>query len=242
VVSLSQQLDVLGRLHGRQQPLWPLDPYRFLIWWHCGYPPSDAACARGWTELTALLDPAPAALAAADERRLARALKSGGLVPEVRAGRIRHIAATVMTEFGGDLGQALRALAPPQARRILKRFPGIGDPGADRIILFAALAPLAAVPSNATQVAVRLRHGASLGSYPQDYRAGQALIEETVAATVAQRQRAFLLLKVHGETVCRRSTPRCDACPLVAGCVYGRGARRAGPAMKRASPPAAKRS
>ncbi len=45
--SLNNQLDALERFHGRQSPSWPVDPYAFLIWWHCGYPAGDATCAKG---------------------------------------------------------------------------------------------------------------------------------------------------------------------------------------------------
>jgi hypothetical protein len=34
---LPQLLDALESFHGKQKPKWPTDPYRFLIWWHCGY-------------------------------------------------------------------------------------------------------------------------------------------------------------------------------------------------------------
>jgi len=38
----------------------------------------------------------------------------------------------------------------------LKTFPGIGNPGADRILLFARIEPLAAVPSACPHVLVRV--------------------------------------------------------------------------------------
>ena len=41
----------LESLYGNQAPCWPTDPYHFLVWWHCGYPASDAACAKGWEAL-----------------------------------------------------------------------------------------------------------------------------------------------------------------------------------------------
>ena len=133
---------------------------------------------------------------------------------------MRLIAAAVEREFDGNLSRALLKLQPDAIRRALKRLPGIADPGADRIMLFAGLSPIAAVPSNATQVAVRMQLGPTLGSYTKDYSAGQRLIETEVAANFEARQRAFLLLKIHGQSICKRAVPNCDACPLAAHCAF----------------------
>jgi hypothetical protein len=50
--TLAEALAILEQHYGPQQPTFPTDPYDFLIWWHCGYPASDAACSRGWQSLT----------------------------------------------------------------------------------------------------------------------------------------------------------------------------------------------
>jgi len=44
-------------------------------------------------------------------------------------------------------------------RRALKKFPNIADPGADRILLFGGMSPVAAVPSNNPHVLVRIQSG-----------------------------------------------------------------------------------
>jgi hypothetical protein len=69
--------DALEAFHGEQAPNWPTDPYLFLIWRHCGYPASDAACAKGWAALRREIGVEP-------DRLLAAALKAGGMVPELR--------------------------------------------------------------------------------------------------------------------------------------------------------------
>ena len=50
--TVPELLDRLEKFYGRQEPCWPVDPYEFLVWWYCGYPASDAACAKGWEKLT----------------------------------------------------------------------------------------------------------------------------------------------------------------------------------------------
>ena len=51
--TIADLLDRLESTYGPQEPNFPVDPYEFLVWWYCGYPASDAACAKGWARLTA---------------------------------------------------------------------------------------------------------------------------------------------------------------------------------------------
>ena len=106
-VSVPQILDKLEFFHGAQKPNWPVDPYLFLVWWHCGYPASDAACARGWEALNEEVGTSLHQLLATPVPRLAKALKRGGMVPELRAMRLKEIASRIENEFGGDLRAAL---------------------------------------------------------------------------------------------------------------------------------------
>ncbi len=66
-----------------------------------------------------------------------------------------------------------RALPAPQARKVLKTFPGIGNPGADRILLFSRLSPVAAVPSACPHVLVRVLQGPEGDKYVAIYAAAQ---------------------------------------------------------------------
>lgn len=218
-LSVPDLLDRLESFHGRQEPCWPVDPYRFLVWWHCGYPASDAACARGWRALTRSIGVEPTKLLAAPQTKLAAALRAGGMVPEVRAQRLQQIAQRVMNELGGDLRAGL--VGPIAAvRKELKKFPGIADAGADRILLFAHVAPLAAIPSNCPHVIVRIRFGPEGENYGATYREAQSLVQAEVPEQFHSRMRAYLLLKEHGQTVCKRTKPNCAACPMRGLCAY----------------------
>jgi endonuclease-3 len=227
----ARTLELLERLeacHGSQEAGWPTDPYRFLVWWHCGYPASDAACAKGWESLQKEIGIEPRQLIAANVEHLAKALKPGGMSAEARALRLKEIAARVEDEFGGDLRAAL--LGPmAKVRRVLKTFPGIGDPGADRILLFGGIAPVAAVPSNCTHVLVRLQRGQERENYSADYREAQQAIAAEVPESFEARTRAYLLLKRHGQEICKRTNPKCEECAVNASCAYfsGRGRRAA---------------
>lgn len=219
-IAIPKLLDELEGFYGKQTSSWPTDPYGFLVWWHCGYPPSDAACTAGWEKLKSAIDVGPRSLLQATAAKLAALLKAGGLIAELRAERLQKIAKVVEDEFGGDLAVALRG-SPAQARKILKTFPGIGDPGADRILLFAGIAPIAAAPSNCPQVLSRILHGREQETYRANYRASQEAIATELPQTVDARIRAYLLLKRHGQELCRRAKPLCEKCPVRLRCFFG---------------------
>jgi hypothetical protein len=118
MLPLARLLDSLEAFHGQQQLEWPTDPYRFLIWWHCGYPASDAVRARV----------GHLCLLSGNAAELAEALKPGGMVPELRAACLKETTERVQKEFGGDLCGVLRRMSIAKARTALKKFPCLADP------------------------------------------------------------------------------------------------------------------
>jgi endonuclease-3 len=219
-------LDKLEAFYGKQEPGWPTDPYLFLVWWHCGYPASDAACAKGWAALEKAVGVTPEKLLSANPAKMAAALKAGGMVPELRAMRLKEIAERVEKEFGGDLLEGLKGLSIARVRAALKAFPNIADPGADRILLFGGITPVAAVPSNCPHVLVRIRLGRERENYGVTYKEAQGLIEAEVATKLDARARAYLLLKVHGQRVCKAKNPKCGECAVAGECAYFGGKMR----------------
>jgi len=216
---ISDLLDCLEKTYGPQEPNFPVDPYEFLVWWYCGYPPSDAACSKGWANLTRDVGIEPAKLLNAKPAKLSAALTAGGMVPELRAERLKEVALRVKDEFGGDLRASL--VGPiPQARKKLKSFPSIADPGADRILLFAALSPIAAVPSNSVHVLDRILHRKETANYSTAYREAQRALTAELPEKFDVRTRAYLLLKKHGQEICKRTKPRCEICPVRLQCAF----------------------
>jgi len=213
-------LDTLESFYGEQLPGSPTEPYLFLIWWQCGYPPSEERCNRGWEALTAATGVSAAELAAARSATLVRALKAGGMVPELRAARVKSIARSVLEDYAGDLRAALAALPGAEARKRLRKFPGIGAPGADRILLFGGLEPVAAVPSSSPYVLVRIESGREGAKYTATYATAQQLIEAQLPATLAARGRAYLLLQRHARELCKARNPKCGECPISGSCRY----------------------
>ena len=221
-ISVPEILDRLENIYGKQQAGWPVEPYDFLVWWHCGYPASDDRCAKGWSAVSEKIGTSPQELLKVSTTKLVAALAAGGMVPELRAERLKEIARRVVNEFGGDLRTGLIGDVK-SVKKLLKSFPNIADPGADRIMLFGGLAPLAAVPSNCPHVLVRIMSGAEHENYGASYKEAQRAIEEPVARAFDARSRAILLLKIHGQTVCKRQNPLCEQCGVQDVCVYAKG-------------------
>lgn len=223
---LAKALETLEAFYGAQEVPWPTDPYRYLIWLHCGYPASDERCSKGWESLQKTVGLEPSQILAASPTILAKALTHGGMVPALRAERLKEIATRVVNECAGDLKAAL---AGPVlgARRLLKRFPNIADPGADRILLFAGLSPTAAVPSNCPHVIVRIMRGQERENYSRTYEEAQQEVRN-LPENFEARRRAFLLLKRHGQDQCKRAHPKCECCPINDLCAFTLGHHRGG--------------
>lgn len=212
-------LDRLEKTYGPQEPSFPTDPYEFLVFWYCGYPASDAACNKGWAKLNREIGIAPEQLLAAKPAKLAAAIKDGGMLPELRAERLKELALRVKDEYGGDLRAAL--VGPiAQARKKLKSFHSIADPGADRILLFGEISPIAAVPSNCVHVLDRILHPKETKNYSAAYREAQRALSAELPETFDARTRAYLLLKTHGQETCKRTNPKCEVCPVNSQCAF----------------------
>jgi endonuclease III len=108
----------------------------------------------------------------------------------------------------------------PEVRKMLKQFPSIGDPGADKILLFSGQAAVPAVPSNCVHVATRLGFGEEKKNYAASYKSAQAAIRAELPMERDALLRAYLLLKRHGQDTCKQARPRCGDCVVSSECFY----------------------
>ncbi len=227
---LAQILETLEELYGPQKLAGPTDPYEMIVFLNCGYPASDGKCAKGFEVLKSEIGTEPNKLLAASKPKLAKLMGPSVIAPAVCANRLKEIAREVKNEFSGDLTAALEKRLregkdQPEkglkaAKKLLQGFPVIGEPSAEKILLFAKLAPVAAVPSAFVEVPTRLFAGEPGRNYATDYRAAREVLDSGLPKTFEARQRAYLLLKKHGQEICKRSTPKCEICPLTAQCAY----------------------
>jgi len=227
---LGRVLEALEKYYGAQTAVGPNDPYEMILFVNCGYPATDASCAKGYEGLRQEVGTNPAEILAAPNAKLAKLMRLGGIVPELRAERLKTIAKIVNEEFGGDLKWSLEKLLREEkksagkgihlAKKALKEFPVIGEPGADKILLFAGLVPVAAVPSACVGVPQRILFGEEDKNYAAGYRAAQGAMTAELPEKFEAREMAYLLLKRHGGEICKRTKPKCEICPISSACAY----------------------
>ncbi len=227
--NLNEVLDTLEKLYGPQKAVGPADPYEMILYLNSGYPATDASCSKGFEALKREVGLKPQEILTASNAKLAKLLRLGGIVPEQRAARLHEIARRVKSAFGGDLKAELKKRVEEKhqtgkgihsAKKVLREFPVIGEPSADKILLFSKLAPVAAVPSACLGVPMRIWFGKEGKSYSADYRKVREKLDAELARTFEARLRAYLLLKKHGQEICKRSAPKCEICPLTAQCAF----------------------
>ena len=216
---LARILDRLEKEYGKQKTTEPRDPYELVLYRNAGYPQSDANCSKGFAALKSQIGLKPADILRASDADLRAAARAGGMIPEARAQRLREIAARVESEFGGNLRAVLKGPLA-EAKKALKKFPTIADSGAEKILLFTKTAPVAALPSNCLDVPLRLGFGHGSKNWAASYRSAQEEIRAELPEDCDAQIRAYLLLKRHGQEVCKRTRPLCEKCCVSGECRY----------------------
>jgi endonuclease-3 len=214
-------LDRLEAFHGPPADVAPRDPFGMVLWENVAYLVPDERRREAFAELGKRVGTTAEKVRAARPEVLLAIARKGGMHPEQRAERLLRCAEIALSRFGGDLRRAL-ALQPREARRALRLFPGIGEPGAEKILLFTATEPVLALESNGLRVLLRLGYGEQAKNYAATYRSVQAAADRELVRDCAWLQRAHLLLRAHGQRLCKSSHPECDACPMEASCAFAR--------------------
>lgn len=226
---LTQILDVLEDLYGPQKLAGPKDPYEMIVFLNSGYPASDAKCAKGFEALKREIGEQPKNILAVSKAKLAKVMRPSVIIPGLCAERLKEIAGKVRDEFKGDittaLKQRLREAKEPgkglkAAKKVLQEFPVIGEPSAEKILLFSGLVPVAAVPSAFVDVPIRLFRGEPGKNYAADYKTAREILDSGLPRTFEARQQAYLLMKKHGQEICKRTKPKCEVCPLTERCAF----------------------
>ena len=196
------------------------DPLHLILWENIGYLIDDERRGELFDEFEARIGLSAAAIARAKQATLLDIAKRGGMRPETRVERWREIAKIVAENAGGDLKAKLESLPVPKARALLKSFPAIADPGADKILLFANFDIRPALDSNGLRAMLRLGLSAEGASYGASYKAAVATLAEHGVKTRPWLIKAYEALRHHGQTLCKRSTSHCVACPLNKSCAH----------------------
>src|SRR5882672_3179125 len=201
-------------------------PFEMILWENVAYLVSDERREAAFRTLQKLTGTKPKEILVAPREAILAATRLGGMHPEDRVGRLRDIAELALSEFGGD-DEVLLKMPPAKARKILKKFPSIGEPGADKILLFSGVQPVFALESNGLRVLLRLGYGKEQKHYAATYRSVLEAVRGELPEDRDELVRAHLLLRRHGLEICRRSERRYGVCSVASACRYYR-ARRGG--------------
>ena len=219
---LADAVAVLERTFGAPEGPPTADPFELVLHENVAYLASPEKRREAFEELRSTVGTTPEALLAARPGALERV--AAGILKGGAAEKLRECARIAVEELGGDVAAALDR-DPAGARRLLRKFPGIGEPGADKVLLLSGRVPTLAPESNALRVLARLGVIREEKSYARTYAAGNEAGVRALPPKIPALRRAHLLLQRHGQTLCRRTAPLCDACPLARGCAYAKASR-----------------
>ena len=213
----------LERFYGRPKLPTITDPLELILLENVAYLADDEKRAAAFAALKKKIGTRPEQILKASQKQLEEITRLGGIVPELRAQRLRQIAELVHFIFKDDLAAELKRPLS-QAKKSLKRFPTIGDPGAERILMLTRTYPVLALESNGPRVLLRLGYAEEKKSYSASYRGVQQALAGQLPSDYNALIAAHQLLRQHGQELCKRTRPLCEAgCPLTAECRYFQG-------------------
>ncbi len=217
---LARLIAMLRKTYGTPAAPLARGPLEMILWENIAYLAGDARRERAWEQLRHRVGTRPEQILAASPAQLLAVARAGILAAD-RVEKIREIARIALDEFGGDLVGAIGG-SIGDARKALKKFPSIGDPGAEKILLFARRDRVLALDSNGLRVLLRLGYGRADRNYARAYRSAQQASRPEWKDDFAWLTAAHQLLRRHGQELCKAARPRCEACPLRQECAYSR--------------------
>ena len=194
--------------------------FELVLWENACYLLPDQRRAAVFEGLRAQVGLTPDAILGASHELLLPLAAMGGMRPETRVLRWQEIAHITATRFQGNLEQILE-WPYAKAKKALKLFPSIGDPGAEKILLFCGIVAGLPLESNGLRVLTRIGYGrAHLKNYGAVYRSVQDDLAPKLPKAAHWLIPAHLLLRAHGKTICRDSQPECHQCPVEDSCAF----------------------
>ncbi len=213
-------IDRLRVLYGRPKRPIPSGPFEWIIWEHVASVPDDEQRALVFRTLRQKIGTTPQAILRTPKPKMLELLAPGGPNGATRLARLRE-AAELMIEIGLARVRTLVRENPGEAKKLLKRFKGIGEPGAERILLFCRTQATLAPEANGLRVLNRIGYGKPNANGPAAYRQITDALSPDLPRDYNWLIQAHQLLRRHGQDVCR-TTPRCEVCPLAPDCAWFR--------------------
>ena len=219
--NLQKIISQLATHYSDPKPPITTDPFELILLENVAYLVSDERRAEAFKTLRKNAGVKPHEILAASPDDILQATKLGGMHPEQRVSRLKEIALITMNEFGGDLSKALK-LPLPRAKQALRKFPSIGEPSAEKILLFTRAYPVLGLDSNGLRVLLRLGFGEEKKNYTATYASVQEAIRDHLKDDYDWLISAHILLRQHGKELCKTNVPLCEQCPVRKSCAYFR--------------------
>jgi endonuclease III len=210
----------LKTFYGPPQPPKMTDPLEIILHENVAYLADDDKRNAAFAALKKKVGTRPEQILKATQDQLVKITRMGGIVPELRAVRLRQIAEIAHYIFKDNLAAELKKPLA-QAKKSLKKFPSVGDPGAEKILMLTRSHPVLALESNGLRVLLRLGFAEEQKSYSASYRGVQQALAGQLPSGYEDLISAHQLLRQHGQELCKRTRPLCEGgCPLTADCQY----------------------
>ena len=219
-ITFSELVRALQRHYGDPSPPPTSDPLELILWENIAYLATDQRREAAFAAFKQAVGTRPEQILAAKHATLAEFGKAG-ILPDISAQKLLTIAKIAYEEFDSDLHAAVK-WPLSQAKKALKKFPSIGDPGAEKILLLTRSHPVMALDSNGLRVLCRIGFAAEQKNYSATYRLAQGAIREQLPQDYDSLISAHLLLRHHGQELCKRSKPSCNGCPVRTKCDFTR--------------------
>jgi len=218
MLTIPELVDRLAEVYGEPAPPPRRSLLELVVWENVAYLADDTSRERAFDLLRTHIGISPEQLLAAPDSAL-EAITGHGILAANQADKLREIGRIARDDFDGDV-ESVRDLPLAKARRALMRFPSIGEPGAEKILLFCRAQPVLGLESNGVRVLTRVGLVAEARSYTATYREVQHLVAPFADRGCDWLIRAHQLLRQHGQSLCRRTRPACERCPLSEACAF----------------------
>ena len=162
----------LTKHYGRPKPPKLRGALEYVLWENCAYLANDEKRAAAFALLKKTVGTEPRQILNAAPEKLVEVGRFG-IVPFNSAKKLRYIAEIAHYTFRDDVDACLKKPLK-EAKKDLRKFPSIGEPGAEKILLFTGAQRILALDSNALRVLVRFGFGEERNNYTQKYRSAQA--------------------------------------------------------------------
>jgi endonuclease-3 len=212
-------IEKLETFYSPPEPPKVADPLGMILLENVAYLVSDERREQAFETLRERVGLTPPEILTAHEETLLDIARMGGMHPAARVEKLRRIAQIALQDFDGDMDKVLKQPLA-QAKKSLKKFPGIGEPSAEKILLFSKTHPILALDSNGLRVLLRLGYGEEQKSYGATYRSAQKAVEGELKKDCDWLIAAHQLLRRHGQELCKTAEPLCRPCPLKSSCRY----------------------